>query len=253
MARSTPFRSIDAADFETPSDPAGATAATGERQLAWLASRMAGAREDGYRYLLICHFALVNLFAFALLGAAYAQGYVDRILTADPTHFCVAIFLVFLVGLVMTGWKVVRTSQELNRMRDFDPLVPSRAQQYIAEIRGRSGDSRALAASALKLKLSTRIAGIRQLGNSLVLLGLIGTVTGFIIALSGVDPSRAGDVAAIGPMVSTLIEGMSVALYTTLVGAALNLWTMVNFQVLTAGTVSLITGIVDLGERYAGT
>jgi hypothetical protein len=38
-------------------------------------------------------------------------------------------------------------------------------------------------------------------------------VIGFIIALSGVDPATAGDVNAIGPMVSALIGGMSVALY----------------------------------------
>ena len=50
-------------------------------------------------------------------------------------------------------------------------------------------------------------------------------------------------------MVSTLIDGMSVALYTTLVGAVLNVWLMVNYRLVDSGTVPLVTTIVELGER----
>jgi biopolymer transport protein ExbB/TolQ len=85
-----------------------------------------------------------------------------------------------------------------------------------------------------------------------VLLGLIGTVVGYIIALSGVRPEVVSDVGAIGPMVSTLIGGMSVALYTTLVGSLLNVWLMVNVRLLEGGTVKLLTATVELGERHAG-
>jgi hypothetical protein len=52
-------------------------------------------------------------------------------------------------------------------------------------------------------------------------------------------------------MVSTLINGMSVALYTTLVGAILNIWLMVNYRLLESGTVTLVTNVVELGERHA--
>ena len=82
-------------------------------------------------------------------------------------------------------------------------------------------------------------------------MGLIGTVIGFIIALSGVDPATAGDVNAIAPMVSALIGGMSVALYTTLVGAILNVWLMVNYRLLESGTVRLLAAIVERRERDA--
>ena len=106
-------------------------------------------------------------------------------------------------------------------------------------------------ASALRLTLVGRIAAIRHIANTLVILGLIGTVLGFIVALSGVDPAQVADVAAIGPMVSTLIQGMSVALYTTLVGAVLNVWLMVNYRLLEGGVVRLFTAIVERGERDA--
>ena len=58
-------------------------------------------------------------------------------------------------------------------------------------------------------------------------------------------------VETIGPMVSTLITGMSVALYTTLVGSLLNVWLMVNVRLLESGTVQLLTATIELGERHA--
>jgi hypothetical protein len=76
-------------------------------------------------------------------------------------------------------------------------------------------------------------------------------VLGFVIALSGVNPEAAGDVRAIAPMVTALISGMSVALYTTLVGAVLHLWLMVNYRFLAGGAVKLATSLVALGEANA--
>ena len=253
MAHALPYGSVNEGASDPAANQAESTAEkSGEQHLAWMLSKVKPGQPDRYRYLLMFRFAVVNLFATALLGAAYVQGYVDMVIAADPSNFCVAIFLVFLGGLGLAGWKVFETSWELNQVREFNPLVPSRASRYLAEIRGRSAESRSLAAAALKLKLSGRVAVVRQIGNSLVMLGLIGTVIGFIIALSGVDPSLAGDVDSISPMVSTLIAGMSVALYTTLVGSVLSLWMTVNYQILATGTISLITGIVELGERRAG-
>ncbi len=71
------------------------------------------------------------------------------------------------------------------------------------------------------MRFATGSGQIRHLANSLVLIGLIGTVIGFIIALSGRARRRlVTDANAIGPMVSTLIFGMAIALYTTLVGSS---------------------------------
>jgi biopolymer transport protein ExbB/TolQ len=92
---------------------------------------------------------------------------------------------------------------------------------------------------------------VRHIASSLVVLGLVGTVIGFIIALSGVDPQAAADPGSIAPMVSTLIQGMSVALYTTLVGAVLNVWLMLNYRLLEGGTTRLFTALVEEGERHA--
>ena len=213
---------------------------------------LAAEPRDTRQYLLLLRFSLVNLVGTLLLAGAWLQGWVEAAWNADTTYISHGIFALFLLGLAICGYKVWRTSSELNKARRFDPFdpEPSLALRYVSEVKGRSGDSRALGASSLKLKLTSGIGVVRFIANMLVLLGLIGTVVGFIMALAGVDPETSGDAAAITPMVSTLIVGMSVALYTTLIGSVLNIWLMVNFHILSSGTVSLLTTLVELGERH---
>ncbi|MFM9843512.1 MAG: MotA/TolQ/ExbB proton channel family protein [Dongiaceae bacterium] len=216
------------------------------------ASAFAADSEMPHAYLLLMRFALVNLAGFALLAAAWFQGWILIVHHADSTYQSHGIAALFLVGLAICAQKVWRTSVELNKVKRFDPFhpEPSLALKHMAQIRGRDASSRGMAASALKLKLSSRIAAVRFIANMLVILGLIGTVVGFIMALAGVNPETSADASAIGPMVSTLISGMSVALYTTLIGSVLNIWLMVNYQILVTGTVNLMTGIVELGEIH---
>lgn len=227
--------------------PAEATIA----QLAWLAEAAEKDKPDRMRFLLLARFALLNVVGFGVLGVAYMHGLVDLVLVSDQTHLSATIFVVFLVGLGLCTQKVWQTSRDLNMVKEMDPLKRSRARTYLAQLRGHAADSRTLLASGLRLKLSHRIGIVRNFANSLVILGLIGTVIGFIIALSGVDPEHASDINAVTPMVSTLVEGMSTALYTTLVGSVLNVWLMTNYQVLATGTVKLITAMVELGEAHA--
>jgi hypothetical protein len=210
-------------------------------------------RDDpvAHRYLLLLRFVLANSIALALVGAAAGQGWISALLSANGSAYSLAIVAVFAVGLFWSGQRVAQLSRSLNEIKTWqvDPYTP--APTYLQLIEGRDAQSRAILASTLRLRLATRIAPIRHIANSLVLLGLTGTVIGFIIALSGVHPDAAADVSAIGPMISTLIEGMSIALYTTLVGSLLNVWLMVNVRLLESGTVKLLTATVELGERHA--
>lgn len=223
----------------------------GAQHLAWLTSKASLGHEQSYQYLLVLRYVLLNILGFALLGAAHLHGLVDRVIVSDKTYLSAVIFFIFLGGLGLCAQKVWQTSRELNQLKSLNPLKASKAAEYLARVRGRDATSRAMIAGALRLKLSQRVAIVRHVAGSLVLLGLIGTVVGFIIALSGVHPEQASDVKAITPMVSTLIEGMSTALYTTLVGSVLNVWLMINYHLLVGGTVKLISGLIELGEDHA--
>jgi MotA/TolQ/ExbB proton channel family len=234
-----------------PADVSAPDAAARRNSLASLFAVLSEDDAASYRYLLVLRFLVVNLVATALLAAAWLKGWVTAAFASDSTQLVAVIAAVFAFGLASCGRKIFLTSSEINQLRDPRGRHAPRVARYLASVASRDGQSRALAASALKLKLGARVAPIRHAANSLVFLGLIGTVIGFIIALSGIDPDAAADVESIGPMVSTLISGMSVALYTTLVGAILNIWLMVNYRLLESGTVTLVTTIVELGEHHA--
>jgi biopolymer transport protein ExbB/TolQ len=246
-----PTTAAQSFDFQLEAGAHGAEKDSAQR-LAWMMAAVRPAGGTSYHYLLLLRFSLANLLGLALLAAAGLHGMIGLVWAADQTHLVGVIFLTFLVGLGLCALRIWQTSRELNRAKTFDPLVPSWAAAYLAKQRGRSGESRGILASILRLKLSQRIAVVRQVAGSLVILGLIGTVLGFIIALSGVDPDKASDFDAAAPMISTLIQGMSTALFTTLVGAVLNVWLMVNYHILAGGTVKLITAVTELGEQNAG-
>ncbi|MGH6944399.1 MAG: MotA/TolQ/ExbB proton channel family protein [Geminicoccaceae bacterium] len=216
----------------------------------WFAA-LSEADAAGSRYLLLLRFLLINLVAVALVAAVWTQGWLDDMIATDKYHLVKLNIGVFLVGLGLCGSRIVQLSHELNDLNENRIGPRSRAGRYLRALVGKDSQSRALTAESLKLKFGARIGGIRQIANTIVLFGLIGTIIGFIIALSGVNAEAATDAEAITPMVSTLILGMSIALYKTLVGSILNVWLMINYRLLDTGTVHLVTSIIERGENHA--
>ena len=201
-----------------------------------------------HKYVLALRFALVNLVGFVLVISAYFQGWLQGLFEKYTWTLSIIMCAVFLYGLVLCGLKIWQISTALNDIRDGTPQPRSRAAEYFEAINGGPGQDRSILVNMLRLKISHKISVVRQISNTLVFLGLIGTVIGFIIALSGVDAKTASDVTAISTMVGTLISGMSLALYTTLLGAVLSVWLTVNHRILATGSVNLLTTIVEVGE-----
>lgn len=202
----------------------------------------------GYRYLLLVRFILINAVAAGIAGAVYLQGWLDGMFVKNTIEFVMLIGAVFVYGLILCTAKVWRTCTELNDIRTGDPAPDSRAGKYFATIYRKNQEGRSIGATVLRAKLTNRITGVRHIANTLVLLGLIGTVVGFIISLSAVTPNAA-DSDAIAPIIAQLINGMSVALYTTLIGSLLHIWLVVNHRILTTGTINLYSAIIELGEN----
>ncbi len=199
-------------------------------------------------YLLILRFAAFNVAAMALLAVIWLEGWIGRVIESDITRITSGIAVVFVIGWLFSAYRVLRCSRELNAVTNPDTGASSRARWYRDLADKASPEARGAIADCLRSRLYARIAVVRTIANTLVTLGLIGTVIGFIIALSGVNADAVADVGAIGPMISTLIEGMAVALYTTLVGAVFHVWLLVNYQLLATGTVNLANAIIERAE-----
>jgi biopolymer transport protein ExbB/TolQ len=213
------------------------------------AATLTSGGEAARRYLLVLRFVILNSAILAFLVAAWLQGWLDQMVATDSFHIIKLIALLFLVGLHQCGSRILQLGQELNALANPRERVGTRAEAYLNAISDAAPESRPLLAGTLRLRFATRLGNVRYIANLLVLLGLIGTVAGFIVALGGISPSTAGDLNAIGPMVSSLLQGMSIALYTTLAGSLLNIWLMLNYRLLEHGTVHVYTKLVELGER----
>jgi hypothetical protein len=203
-----------------------------------------------WRWMIAFRFLLINMVGLALVAAAWAAGLLDPVFATDTTHLVKLIVAVFVLGLVWAAQRAFMLARELNALDQPLPMAESRVGQWLQQTAGSDAASRSNLAAVLKLKIAHRIASVRHVAATLVLLGLIGTVLGFIQALSGVQPDAVGDVAAIPGMVSRLLGGMATALYTTLVGSVLNNWLMLNYRLLEAGSVHLLARLVERGERH---
>ena len=203
---------------------------------------------EKHRHVLLMRFGLLNAAGFAFVLAAYLQGWLNGLLAPSVRVAAVIIVLVFLYGLLICAIKIWQTTSALNDIRSGTYGTASRTQSYLETTDFFNAENRLVQINLLRLRLSHKIAIVKQIANILVFLGLIGTVVGFIIALSGIDAKSATDTSNVAGMIGTLISGMSIALYTTLLGAVLNLWLTVNYRLLATGTVNLLGAIVELGE-----
>ncbi|MBF96390.1 MAG: hypothetical protein CMJ13_04105 [Pelagibacterales bacterium] len=140
-------------------------------------------------------------------------------------------------------------SKELNHAYSKQTSAKSLLNDFLKKAEKLDASSRANLVSSVKINISVKINNIKFIANILVILGLIGTVIGFIIALSGVDGSVSSNPEEVGNMVASLVKGMSVALYTTLAGSILSVWLNICYQILINGANRLTSRIIEVGEQ----
>lgn len=203
------------------------------------------------QFLLFLRFILLNIVSGSLCVAAWLEGWLDHAFAGTSFWLCMIIIGVFIYGLVICGLRLWQVGREIDDVHEGNPRPRSGAAWYLAQIRDARPDSRSTFAGLLRLRMNQSPSTVRHIAATLVLLGLVGTVIGFIVALSGIDPQKVPSVDNVAPMVARLINGMSIALYTTLVGSVLHLWLMAAQRLLASGVLSLYRLILELGERNA--
>lgn len=202
-----------------------------------------------YKYLLFLRFCLINAVGIAFLLVAYSQGYISKAINSDITNVVLLIIILFFIGLLLSTQKTIWISKELNLANQKTLKKGSLIEDFKYNSKDLDASSRSNLASSLRIKIAGKINLIKFISNTLVVLGLIGTVIGFIIALSGVDSTVANNPEEVGKMVTSLINGMSVALYTTLAGSIFSVWLNICYHVLASGANQLLSKIIEMGEK----
>lgn len=217
-----------------------------------------------YHYFLGMKFLICNIVGFSFLFIAFLNGWIDSAFAKAPnaswfttiftyhpqTTYIEIMILVFMIGWIVSVRRVFLTSREINHTKMESPPRFSLVGDYLAETKdNRDYNSRAGVLGSFFEQWAHKVMFVKELAFILVTLGLLGTVIGFIMALSGVKPGSVPDVSVIVPMVSTLINGMGFALYTTVVGVVTSVWLGLHFRFLKGGTKDLGALLLRRRER----
>ena len=204
---------------------------------------------------LLYKWLIVNSFAALLVYVAWLRDWIALVIESDASYISLVIGVVFLVFWAVSSFHIVSLNREIVR---FSGRAESGlAAEYVGKLRAKAAKTagapldQGMLAGALRARLFLPIQIIDYVANVLILLGLIGTVVGFVIAVSGLGDSIAGgtNLERVQGVLGQIVNGMGVALFTTLVGAILGgLWLEIHYRMLARAAGGLAIDIVEYAD-----
>ncbi len=174
--------------------------------------------------LLIYRFLLINLLAVLAGALAFDRGWLVPLYANDFTYLTSVIAILFVTCWATTFCRILRVGYELNRIKKDGGwhISPGTVDKTWA-----------------------KVAWLRDVSGWLVGLGLLGTIIGFSYALSGVNEVSLGSARGVSDAIGPLMDGMRVALNTTIVGAVFSMWNEINQRILRTAMACMIADCVD--------
>ena len=214
------------------------------------------------------------IFAFVLL---WRFGLIRKMVESDRTYISPIIVLLYVATSLHCLWRTIVISREGDSARrtgaliasgpggvDVDgngvavegsgPLPPGLVTAHIRDlaVKARLQGSGKLDQTLLLRGLASRLRGSNQFGafasDTLMKLGLLGTIIGFIMMLApiaGLDPNDRGTIRS---SMNLMSDGMAVAMYTTLAGLVGSILVRIQYYMLDDATAKLFAFAVGLTE-----
>jgi hypothetical protein len=225
-------------------------------------------------------FTGLSLFALALL---WRFGLIRQMVVADRTYLSSIIALLYVGTTLHCLWRTIIVSREGDAARRAARLVMSGGRRVsvvgdAVKIGGEIGGAgtlpkglitshirdlalkaerqgaRRLDQTLLLRGLAGRLRGSNQFGafasDTLMKLGLTGTIIGFIMMLAPIAGLDTGDRGAIKVSMNLMSDGMAVAMYTTLAGLVGSILIRIQYYMLEDATAKLFAFAVGLIEIY---
>ncbi len=209
----------------------------------------------------LCVFAVVLLWRYGL---------VRLMVTSDRTYISsviAALYLVTCCHCLWRTWAIAREGEAARRGRAFLPAADGVNATIDAEampaglvtdhIRSLVTKAKAQGAgridqTLLLRSLADRLRGSNGFGafasDTLMKLGLLGTIIGFIIMLAPIATLDASDKVAMKSSMGLMSDGMAVAMYTTLAGLVGSILVRIQYYILDAATQRVFSDAVTLTE-----
>jgi hypothetical protein len=219
-------------------------------------------------------FTGLSIFAFILL---WRFGLIRQMVVGDRTYISSIIALLYVAASMHCLWRTLVISREGDAARrsgnliasgsghlrlegdtliidGADKLPPGLVSGHIHDlaVKARLQGTRRLDQTLLLRGLAGRLRGSNQFGafasDTLMKLGLLGTIIGFIMMLApvaGLDPN---DRATMRSSMNMMSDGMAVAMYTTLAGLVGSILVRIQYYMLEDATAKLFAYAVSLTE-----
>jgi hypothetical protein len=215
-------------------------------------------------------FTGVSVFAFILL---WYFGLIARMIAGDRTYISLVIAVLYVATSAHCLWRIlaiaregegaVRTAQSITqdrgralRARNTDALPPGLVAGHVRDLIAKAavqGASR-LDQTLLLRVLAARLRGSNQFGefasDTLMKLGLLGTIIGFIMMLAPIAGLDTENKEAVRSSMSLMSDGMAVAMYTTLAGLVGSILLKIQYAMLDSATTNIFAFAVDVTEVH---
>ena len=210
----------------------------------------------------LCVFAVVLLWRYGLI---------HLMVTSDRTYISSVIAVLYLITschCLWRTWAIAREGEAARRSRDIlsagggtDALhhdaerlpaglvtdhIRSLVTKANAQATGRIDQTLLLRSLADRLRGSNGFGAFAS--DTLMKLGLLGTIIGFIIMLAPIATLDAADKAAMKSSMGLMSDGMAVAMYTTLAGLVGSILVRIQYYMLDAATQRVFSNAVTLTE-----
>lgn len=215
-------------------------------------------------------FTGLSVFAVFLL---WRYGLIHLMVTSDRTYISSFIAVLYVVTCFHCFWRTRAIAREGDVARDCRVILsaPNGAKALDADARGlpgglvtdhirslvRKADAQAagrIDQTLLLRALADRLRGSNGFGafvsDTLMKLGLLGTIIGFIIMLAPIATLDAADKAAMKSSMGLMSDGMAVAMYTTLAGLIGSILVRIQYYMLDAATQRVFSDAVMLTETH---
>lgn len=215
-------------------------------------------------------FTGLSIFAVVLL---WQYGLIRLMVTSDRTYISSVIAVLYVITCGHCFWRTRAIAREAETARRCRAILsaPHGAKALDAGARGLppgfvtdhirclvtkaegQGESR-IDQTVLLRALADRLRGSNGFGafvsDTLMKLGLLGTIIGFIIMLAPIATFDAADKISMKSSMGLMSDGMAVAMYTTLAGLVGSILVRIQYYMLDAATQRVFSDAVMLTETH---
>ena len=205
--------------------------------------------------------------AFAAL-LAWRYGLIRLMVVSDRTYISSIIAVLYIGASLHCLWRTIAISREGDAGRrtadriaagevnfsGVDTLPPGLVADHIRDLalKARMQGTGRLDQTLLLRSLADRLRGSNGFGafasDTLMKLGLLGTIIGFIIMLAPIAGLDAADRTLLKSSMGLMGDGMAVAMYTTLAGLVGSILLKAQYYMLDAATARVFSHAVRLTE-----